>query len=51
MKKQAARKLVLHRETLRELTENHLGRIGGGIGPSNLVEDSCHWTCWCKPPQ
>ncbi|HEX6899887.1 MAG TPA: class I lanthipeptide [Thermoanaerobaculia bacterium] len=47
MKKQIAKKLVLNRETLRELTENLLGRIGGGIGPSDLPEDSCYKTCWC----
>lgn len=47
MNKKTAKKLVLNRETLRELTESQLGRIGGGIGPSDLVEDSCHKTCWC----
>lgn len=47
MKKQITKKLVLHKETLRELTESSLGRIAGGIGPSDLVEDSCWHTCWC----
>jgi hypothetical protein len=47
MNKKVAKKLVLNRETLRELTENQLGKIGGGIGPSDLREDSCVKTCWC----
>ncbi|HEX9967450.1 MAG TPA: class I lanthipeptide [Solirubrobacterales bacterium] len=47
MKKQIATKLVLHKETLRKLTETQLGKIGGGIGPSDLPEDSCVKTCWC----
>lgn len=47
MKKNSARKLVLHRETLRALTDDQTRKILGGIGPSDLVEDSCHKTCWC----
>ena len=47
MKKQVARKLVLHKETLGRLTEKDLSRIAAGIGPSDLPEDSCYNTCWC----
>ena len=47
MKKQVAKRLVLHKETLRKLTENQLRRIAAGIGPSDLPEDSCYNTCWC----
>ena len=47
MNKKTAKKLVLNRETLRQLTENQLRKIGAGIGPSDLPEDSCHKTCWC----
>jgi hypothetical protein len=45
MKKPTAKKLVLNRETLRELTENQLDKIAGGIPPS--YPDSCYNTCWC----
>jgi hypothetical protein len=48
MRKQITKKLVLHKETLRELTESHLGRIAGGAGPSQFVEDSCEFTCFCQ---
>jgi hypothetical protein len=51
MNKRIARKLTLNKETLRVLTENQLAKIGGGIGPSDLVEDSCWKTCWCQPTQ
>ncbi|HEX9945388.1 MAG TPA: class I lanthipeptide [Thermoanaerobaculia bacterium] len=47
MKKQIATKLVLHKETLRKLSENQLSKIGGGIPPSWDPEDSCYKTCWC----
>ena len=47
MKKNPARKMVLHRETLRALTADQTHKIFGGIGPSDLVEDSCYHTCWC----
>ena len=46
-KKQVAKRLVLNKETLRTLTENQLGRIAAGIGPSDLPEDSCYGTCYC----
>jgi hypothetical protein len=47
MNKKITKKLVLNRETLRELTTSQLGKAAGGIGPSDLEEDSCHKTCWC----
>ena len=47
MKKNPHPKLVLHRETLRALADDQTRGIPGGIGPSDLVEDSCHQTCWC----
>jgi len=47
MKKQVGKRLVLHRETLRRLTESQLSKIAAGIGPSDLPEDSCYQTCWC----
>lgn len=47
MIKKTAKKLALNKETLRVLTENQLGKIAGGIGPSDLPEDSCYKTCWC----
>ncbi|MEO7416544.1 MAG: hypothetical protein ABI163_05755 [Thermoanaerobaculia bacterium] len=51
MKKQNARRLVLHKETLRELTDVQAQHAAGRIGPSQLVEDSCRGTCPCNPTQ
>lgn len=51
MRKNAAKKLTLHKETLRALTDDQARKILGGIGPSDLEEDSCHKTCWCQPTQ
>jgi hypothetical protein len=45
--KKIAKKLALSKETLRNLSELQLGGIAGGIGPSDLPEDSCVKTCWC----
>lgn len=49
MNKKIAKKLVLNKETLRELTSAQLAKILGGIGPSDLPEDSCHScnSCTC----
>jgi hypothetical protein len=49
MKKQKARKLVLHKETLHELTDVQARQAAGRIGPSQLVEDSCRGTCPRNP--
>ncbi len=56
MRKKPDRKLVLHRETLRQLTEVGLEQAAGG-GPSNgtncptripcLTDNSCDRTCTC----
>jgi hypothetical protein len=46
MNKKIAKKLVLSKETLRELTSSQLERILGGIGPSDLPDDSCK-SCKC----
>ncbi|MEA2600684.1 MAG: hypothetical protein QOF89_1676 [Acidobacteriota bacterium] len=46
MNKKVTKKLVLSKETLRELTSSQLEKILGGIGPSDLPDDSCH-SCKC----
>jgi hypothetical protein len=47
MKKTIARKLALSKETLRNLRDTQLGNAAGGIGPSDLPEDSCVKSCFC----
>jgi hypothetical protein len=47
MKKTMTKKLALNKETLRNLRDAQIGEIAGGIGPSDLPEDSCYKTCWC----
>jgi hypothetical protein len=51
MNKKIAKKLVLSKETLRDLSEAQLGKIAGGIGPSDPGDISCKGSCGCPPTQ
>jgi hypothetical protein len=46
MIKKSVKKLVITKETLRELTNQQIGHIAGGA-PWSIVDDTCRTSCYC----